>query len=110
MAVPPPLPSMSLCTAPAAVPPPLLPRARPWLAPHPLERQKNEGFPDGSHSWEHGPGVAPENSTGNQRQLDPLGTSFSGAPCVVINTGTPHALVIAPLSHSVRPLSVNVRP
>jgi hypothetical protein len=29
---------------------------------------------------------------------------------MVISTGAPRALVIEPLSHSVRPLSVNVRP
>src|SRR5262245_4557675 len=34
MAVPPRLPSMSLCTKPAAVPAPRLPHARPWMPPH----------------------------------------------------------------------------
>src|SRR5262245_18990248 len=34
MAILPRLPSMSLCTKPAAVPAPRLPRARPWMPPH----------------------------------------------------------------------------
>jgi len=54
--------------------------------------------------------VAQENPPENQRQLDPLVASFSGAHWVVISTGAPRALVIEPLSHSVRPLSINVRP
>jgi len=44
-----------------------------------------------------------ENSTANQRQLGTRVASFSGAPWMVINPGAPCELVIAPLSHSVRP-------
>jgi hypothetical protein len=73
-------------------------------------RQENVGFPDGRHSEAFGRDAVPENPTENQRQLGPLVESFSGAQWVVIRTGAPRALVIEPLSHSVRPLSANVRP
>jgi hypothetical protein len=59
---------------------------------------------------EDGREVAPENATANQRPLGPRVASFSGAPWMVINPGAPHVLVIALLSHCVRPLSANVRP
>jgi glycosyltransferase involved in cell wall biosynthesis len=68
------------------------------------------GFPDGRRSEECGRDVVPENPTENQRQLGPLVESFSGAQWVMISTGAPRELVIALLSHSVRPLSTNVRP
>ena len=75
-----------------------------------LGHQQYVGFPGGRRSLEFGRDVVQENPPENQRQLDPLIASFAGAHWVVISIGAPRALVIEPLSHSVRPLSVNVRP
>ena len=72
--------------------------------------QENGCFPDGSRSQECGQEAVPENPAANQRELGPLVERFSGAKWAVINPCAPRALVIAPLSHSVRPLSANVRP
>ena len=80
-----------------------------WEATRP-RHQENVDFPDGRHSEACGREVVSENPTENQRQLGPLVVSFSGAQWVVISTGAPREVLIEPLSHSVRPLSANVRP
>ena len=66
-------------------------------------------FPGGTDAQRFRGGAVSETPTENQRQLAPHVASFADTLEVTIATCAPRGFVIAPLSQSVRSLSLNVR-
>src|SRR5215471_9730876 len=87
MAVPPPLQSMSLCTEPAAVPPPLIPSVLPGMVPHRPASSEKRGLMAQAQAlteatWTPEPSVA--FLKGNPLKFHPLQYQFSAGDTLVL--------------------------